>query len=183
MAQIPARKNSNKKLYIGLAVLGVLVLAIIIAASMFGGGPSGTEVDTELAERRTITQVVTASGRVQPETEVVISPEVSGEIIDLRVREGDPVQAGDILIRIRPDIIQAQVEQLEAALLQSRAGLSQSEANLLNAQQDLRRKEGLAAQDLISQAELEASQTQVQVATAQVEGSRFSVQSAEARLR
>ncbi len=183
MAQIPARKNSNKKLYIGLGVLGLLVILAIVAASLLGGGPSGTEVNAEVAERRTITQVVTASGRIQPETEVKISPEVSGEIIDLRVAEGDAVQAGDILIRIRPDIIQAQVEQLQAGLLQSRASQSQSEANLLNAQQELARNEALAAQDLIAAAELERAQTQVQVAEAQVQGARFSVQSAEARLR
>ncbi len=183
MAQIPARKTSNKKLYIGLGVLGVLVLLAIVAASMFGGGDNGTEVNAEVASRRTITQVVTASGRIQPETEVKISPEVSGEIIDLRVAEGDPVQAGDILIRIRPDIIQAQVEQLQAGLLQSRSSLSQSQANLLQAQQDLARKQGLAQNNLIAQAELEAAQTQVQVAEAQVQGARFSVQSAEARLR
>lgn len=183
MAQIPAQKKSNKKLYIGLGVLLLLVVLVIGAASAFGGGPSGTAVDVEEAKRRTLTQVVTASGRVQPETEVRISPEVSGEIVDLRVREGDAVEAGEVLVRIRPDVIQAQVEQLQASLLQSRASLSQSEASLLNAQQEAERQRALADQELVSQQALESAETQVQVAQAQVQGARFSVQSAEARLR
>jgi HlyD family secretion protein len=183
MAQIPAQPKSNKKLYIGLGIAGVLVLLALVAASVLGGGPSGTEVDVEAAQRRTLTQVVTASGRVQPETEVRISPEVSGEIVELRVREGDAVEAGEVLVRIRPDVIQAQVEQLQAGLLQSRASLSQAEANLLNAQQEAERQRALAAQNLVAQQALDAAETQVQVAEAQVEGARFSVQSAEARLR
>ncbi len=181
MAQ-PAPK-SNRTLWWVLGGLVVVLLLVVIAGSVFNKGPEGTEVEVTNADRRSITQVVTASGRIQPETEVIISPEISGEIIELRVKEGDAVRAGDLLLRIKPDAYQAQAEQLRAGLLQSQASQSQAKASLESAKMDFDRKKDLFDRGVIAQAEFEAAQSQYEVAQAQYEGAQFAVRSAEARLR
>lgn len=166
--------------------LGIIVSLVIVAAvigSFSGNRERGTQVEVAEAELRTVTQVVTASGRVQPETEVKISSDVSGEIIELRVREGDEVRQGDVLLRISPNLYIAQVEQLRAAVAQAQSGLVQAEASFARAQQDFARQQALFNAAAISQAEFEVAQTQVRIQEASLNTARFGVQSAEARLR
>jgi HlyD family secretion protein len=109
------RKKSKKKLYI-FGGLGVLVLALIIIAFAFGNKEEILAVQTEKVEKRDITQTVAATGKINPEFQVLITPEVTGEITSLPVKEGDKVKKGDLLIRIRADIYIAQRERAVANL-------------------------------------------------------------------
>ncbi len=161
------------------------------------GKPKMTEVDFATVKRTNITERVSASGRVQPQVEVKISPDVSGEIIGLYVNEGDPVKAGQLLVRIRPDNYEsllararATVNQSRAQLEQSKASVSQSSARLIRAKADYDRNRKLFADKVISSADLETSeanynvaQQEVEAAKANVRAAQFSIQSAEASLR
>src|SRR5690349_15943131 len=118
------KKKSNKMIYwlIGGVVALILVLIILKSAGVVGK-PKEMEVDLAKAKRVTIVEKVSASGTVQPVIEVKIAPEVSGEIIELRVEEGDAVKLGETLVKIRPDTWQSQLDRAEAGLSQQRAGL------------------------------------------------------------
>lgn len=180
------KKNATSRL---LWIIGSLVILVIIVGIVgsrmgsFGGSDEGIEVEVADAEIRSITQVVTASGKVQPEVEVKISPDVSGEIIDLRVREGDRVQRGDLLVRIKQDDYLALVEQSEAGVLQAKATEAQRRADYLNAKLEAERQQELFDAGAIAVSELERAQTQMLVAEAGLEAARYSVQSSEARLK
>src|SRR5438477_13062690 len=106
------KKKSRKKLYITIAIAAVVVI-FLVAVSAARKREKPIPVTTEKAFRKTITQVVTATGKIQPEVLVKISPEVSGEIIDQPVKEGQIVHKGDLLLRIKPDSYRAQVESQE----------------------------------------------------------------------
>lgn len=176
---------TKRIVYIIIALVVVLVILGVIAgaAGWIGGGSDGIAVETAPAETRTLTQVVTASGKVQPEVEVVISPDVSGEIIQLTVREGDQVQKGGLLARIKPDFYAAQVEQAEAGVMQSKANEAQRRADMLNAKAELQRQKDLYEKEAVSASAFEQAQTQYEVAKAAHEAAQYAVQSAEAQLR
>ena len=129
------------------------------------GGPVIT-VTTEKAEVRTLTQVVTASGKIQPEVEVKISTEAAGEIVDLPFKEGARVKRGELLVRIKPDVYQAQVDQQEANLVASQASAVLAQAQLRKAEDDFRRAEGLFNQKLVAEADFLAARTTRDVARA-----------------
>lgn len=178
--------NATKRLIyiiVGLVVLLVIIGAIAGATGALGGGDKGLPVETALADTRTLTQVVTASGKVQPEVEVVISPDVSGEVIELPINEGDQVRKGQLLARIRPDFYVAQVEQAEAGVLQAQATEAQRRADMLNAEAEMKRQQDLYDKQVISEAAYQQAQTSYEVAKAGYEAAQFSVQSASARLR
>ena len=147
---------------------------------LFGGGGKGVLVETAKAEIRDITQVVTASGKVQPEIEVKISPDVSGEIIYLGIVEGQQVEKGLLLIRIRPDFYQAQYEKATAGVSQARAGLSRAKADLLSAELDMERTRELHERNVVAQAEFELSKTKLDIASANLDAARYQVAAAEA---
>ncbi|RYC68068.1 MULTISPECIES: efflux RND transporter periplasmic adaptor subunit [Spirosoma] len=192
------KKKSNRIWWI-LGGLVVLLVGGLVAAKQAGmiGKPKMTEVDFATVKRTNITERVSASGRVQPQVEVKISPDVSGEIIGLYVNEGDPVKAGQLLVRIRPDNYEsllararATVNQSRAQLEQSKASVSQSSARLIRAKADYDRNRKLFADKVISSADLETSeanynvaQQEVEAAKANVRAAQFSIQSAEASLR
>ena len=123
-------KGNNKWLFIALALIAVLVLVAVFVKG--NSKPKGVGVDVEKAEQRTIFEKVAASGKVFPETEVKISSDVSGEIVDLYVEEGDSVVAGQLLAKIDPEAYFSQVEQGEAGLNQSRSGLANAESQIEN---------------------------------------------------
>ncbi|GAB3717485.1 efflux RND transporter periplasmic adaptor subunit [Spirosoma flavus] len=191
-------KKSNRIWWI-LGGLIVLITGGLVAAKQAGwiGKPEATEVDFALVKRTNIVERVTASGRVQPQVEVKISPDVSGEIIGLYVNEGDPVKAGQLLCRIRPDNYEsmmarakATVNQSRAQLEQSKASVAQSSARLIRAKADYERARKLYADKVISSADLETSeanynvgQQEVEAAKANVRAAQFNIQSAEANLR
>lgn len=176
------RKKSRSGLIIGI-VLGVL---FIIALMMFfggGGEGEGILVETEQAERRTIVETVTASGMIEPETQVVISSEVSGEIIYLGVEEGESVEKGQVLVRINPETIVAQREQTEAQILSARTRVASAKAGMLKAESEYNRLKRLYEKQLVTTQELETAESQVKITEAEHEAAQYQVQQAEASLR
>lgn len=113
----------KKTLYtiVGIAVLLIIVLLIGKQAGWFGSSGNFKQVDTAIVERVDIIETVAATGKIQPEIEVMLSSEVSGEIIELPVREGQLVERGDLLVRINPDIYQSSLKRSEAGLQNMRA--------------------------------------------------------------
>ena len=192
------KKKSNRLWWI-LGIATVLLVGGLIGAQKAGiiGKPPATDVDFALAQRTDIIERVSASGRVQPEIEVKISPDVSGEIIAMYVKEGDPVKAGQLLCRIRPDNYEsfsaraeATVNQSKAQLEQSRAGVLQAEARQTRAKADYERSRKLLTEKVISQADFETVEANYNVARqdiesqkANVRAAQFSIQSAQASLR
>ena len=124
------RKKSKKKLII-FGGLGLLVVILILFALFGGSKEEIILVQTEKVAKRDITQTVTATGTINPEFKVVITPEVTGEIISLPVEEGDVVKKGDLLIKIKGDQYQAQKDRLEANLKSAEATLKMREAELI----------------------------------------------------
>ncbi len=176
-AGVPRRKSKKKWIIIGATVL----LAILVTAGVMKGRNKdvGIMVTTEKAFVKTITQVVTATGKVQPEVEVKISPEVAGEIIELPVKEGNVVKKGDLLVRIKPDYYQAQLEQQEASLISAKASSVLSKARLLKAEQDLKQAQDLYAKQLISDADFLNTKTNLDVAQAEYESSLAQIRRTE----
>ncbi len=151
-------KRSRKKLIIFIIIAVVIVISVVAAvASKKREKP--IEVTTEKAVRRSITQLVTATGKIQPEVLVKISPEVSGEIIELPVKEGQIVQKGQLLLRIKPDTYRAQVEESEAALSGARSASTERRTQLEKSRLDYER----AGTDVMSIADLSSMEAQVNV--------------------
>ena len=151
----------------------ILVLVVLLAGGVGAGvyfKRKSTEkefvVTTDKAVVKTITQMVNATGKIQPEVEVKISPEVAGEIIELTVREGSAVKKGDLLVRIKPDTYRYQVEQQEANLVAAKAGAVLNRAQLEKSRDDFKRIEELFKQKLVSDADFTAGRTAVEVAEA-----------------
>lgn len=177
--------STKKTLYVVGGLLGAIILLGIIGrmAGWIGGEAEGVLVDTAKAEQKTITQLVSASGTVRPEVEVIISPDVSGEIIELTVKEGDVVRQGDLLVRIRPDLFQARIDELKASLMNTRAREQQSRANMLRAEMTYLRQKQLFEANVIPEMEYITAKTNFDAETASHRASEFTVQSAEAQLR
>ena len=178
------KANPTKRL---LIIIGLLLVALFVGAiggrslGLFGGGGKGILVETTKAEIRNVTQVVTASGKVQPETEVKISPDVSGEIIYLGVMEGQQVEKGLLLIRIRPDFYEAQFAKATAGVSQAQAGLSRAGADLLKAELDMERTRELHERNVVAQAEYEQSKTVLDIAHANLDAAGYQVAAAKAQ--
>jgi len=192
------RQKSNKLIYWLIGAVVVLLIFIMVGRSAgWIGKPKELEVELAKAKRVTIIEKVSASGTVQPVTEVKIAPEVSGEIIDLLIEEGDSVKLGETLVKIRPDTWQSALERAEAGLSQQRANLEQSKSNLLRtqatftrAEAEYKRQEKLWAEKVISEADwqlakqnYEIAKNDVQSAEQSVEASRYVIRSTEASLR
>src|SRR6187455_3382587 len=125
------RQKSNKLIYWLIGAVAALLIFIMVGRSAgWIGKPKELEVELAKAKRVTIVEKVSASGTVQPVNEVKIAPEVSGEIVDLLIEEGDSVRKGTTLMKIPPDTWQSQLKRAEAGLSQQRENLEQSKANL-----------------------------------------------------
>ena len=161
-----AMPKSRKRLYWFIG--GGLLLAALVALAVVKGKQQEkpTTVTVEKAVVKTITHLVTATGKVQPVTEVKISPEVAGELIDLPYKEGQLVKKGDVVVRIKPDLYQAQVEQQEAGLASAKAASVLSQAQLDKAEQDFRQANELYTKKLVSDADFTAAKTTLNVAKA-----------------
>lgn len=175
------RKRSRALLF---SIVALVVIAVVGGAVY----KSRTQqkviaVTTEKASIRTITQLVSATGKVQPEIEVKISPEVAGEIVLLPLREGAEVRKGDLLIRIKPDFYQAQVEQREADLAATKAASILSQAQLDKAREDLQRAEDLFAKKLMPESDFSAVRTAAEVAQANLESAMANIRRAEGQLK
>ena len=170
-----------------LKILVPVVLVLIIFAA-FGkkkgwfGKETRVKVAVEKVAVNPITEAVTANGKIQPETEVKISPDVSGEIVELHVREGDFVQKGTLLFRIKPEIYISARERAAATLNSTRARLAQAEAQLIQAELAFNRSKKLYDENTISQADFEQAESQFKIAKAEKESAEYSVKSSEASL-
>jgi HlyD family secretion protein len=161
----------------------LIVLAIIGKKSGKFGKPETIEVVVEKPEIRTIIESISANGKIQPEIEVKISPEVSGEIIELTVKEGDKVTRGQLLCRIKPDTYISMKERAMAAVNSAKARLTQAEAQLQQSQLSYNRNKQLFEQKAISESDYENAKTSYQVAQADVKAAVFNVESAEASFK
>ncbi len=171
------RARRRKQIIWGAAGFFVLWLIVSIALSK---REKPIPVTTEKAVRKTILQTVSATGKIQPETEVKISPEVAGEIIELPVEDGMKVKKGDLLVKIKPDSYKALLEQQEAAISSAKATNLQQKATMLKTTQDLKRAEDMYGKKTISIQEYNAAQAAADVAKNTYESSVHEIERAEA---
>lgn len=176
------KNKSRKKLYI-FGGLGLLVVILIVIAFAGGSKEEIVSVTTEKVEKRTITQTVTATGKINPEFKVLITPEVTGEIMSLPVKEGDKVKKGTLLIKIKGDQYIAQKERLEASLQSSEANLRIRQAELERVTLDFSRAKELQKKGLASDAEFEFSQSNFLSAKASYDAAQASVLQSKASLK
>ncbi|MCD6202275.1 MAG: efflux RND transporter periplasmic adaptor subunit [Bacteroidales bacterium] len=176
--------KKNKALYI---LVGVTVLAIILAVIGKKAGWFGKEmtykVAVEKGKYRTIIATVSANGKIQPETEVKLTPDVSGEIVELNVKEGDYVHAGDLLVRIKPDVYISARDRAAAAVHSAKARLTQAEARFIQARQNYDRNKKLYEHQTISEADFENAESDYKMTKADVDAARYSLLSAQASLK
>lgn len=168
--------------------VGILLITLLIVVSRAGwlGSKASIEVEVAAVDTTTIIEKVSASGKIQPEAEIKLSPEVSGEIIELRVQEGDSVVKGQLLVRLRPDLLQAAVDraratlnQQQAQLLQNRSREAQAKARYLIAKTNFERNQKLYEEKVISDLEFEQSRTDYEVAKEEYEAARSNSRAAE----
>lgn len=171
-----ANGKKTKKRIIIFSIIGAL--AVMIGLIIFLGSRKETivPVQVEKVSRHTITQVVTATGKIQPEVQVKISPEVSGEIVALPVKEGQKVKRGDLLMKIKPDVYVAQRNQYAAGLLSAQASVSRTEP-------EYRRIENLYKKGMVSEAEFDQARAAFETSKASYSQARASLDQAEEALR
>jgi multidrug resistance efflux pump len=185
--RLMARKKSNRLIYLLLGA--VFVLAVFIFAGKKAGwigGERELEIETALVSKRNITEKVSASGIVQPEMEVKLSPDVAGEIIELNVIEGDSVKLNDLLVKIRPDNFisaldraQATLNQQMANLAQSRASLKRAEAQFTRANLAFERNQKLYEDKVISDSDFEQAKAEFLTAQNDLEAAEQTVLASE----
>lgn len=182
-----ATKKSNKVLYYLLGVVGlIIVFAIIGRSAGWIGGAKETEVEFATVKKTAIVEKVSASGEIQPEVEVKLSPDVAGEIIELNVQEGDSVEMGRLLVKIRPDNFisaldrtRANLNQQMANLAQSKASLQRAEAQFTRSELDFKRQKTLHDSKAISDADFEQAVANYITAQKDLEAAKQSVVAAE----
>ncbi|SHI40897.1 HlyD family secretion protein [Tangfeifania diversioriginum] len=173
--------KKKKLLPYAIGLLVIVIVFLVIGKNQGWFGEDFTiSVAVEKVESKTITEFITANGKIQPETEVKISPDVSGEIIELYVEEGDEVEAGDPLCVIKPDMYISALNRAEAALNSSKARLAQAEAQLIERELSFKRAQQLFDSGTIPVSEYESAESAYKVAQAEVRAAEFSVKSADA---
>ena len=174
----------SKRLLLIIGILALVLLALLAVGKKQGwfGDEGMLKVSVEKGISREIVEIITANGKIQPETEVAISPDVSGEIVDLVVKEGDAVKKGQYLLKIKPEAYQMARNRAEASLNNSKARLKQSEAQLEMASLDYERNSRLYEDKAISESEFQQSLTTYNTSHAEKEAAEFSVQSSAATL-
>ncbi|MDY8136686.1 efflux RND transporter periplasmic adaptor subunit [Aquimarina sp. 2201CG5-10] len=173
---------NRKTLLLILGIAVVLIVALVVGkkAGWFGKEGNFKSVSVTKIEKIDIVETVAATGKIQPEVEVKLSSEVSGEIIDLPIKEGQQVEKGDLLVRINPDIIQSGLNRQQAALETVRAGLQQAEASLKEAKFSYDRNKELFEKGVISKAEWDRAVSAFEVAEASKQSAYYNVRSAQA---
>lgn len=182
-----ATKKSNKLLYYLLGAVGALIVFAIIGKSLgWIGGENITQVEIAKAGKNSIIEKVSASGEIQPEIEVNLSPDVAGEIIELNIQEGDSVEMGKLLVKIRPDNFisaldrsRANLNQQQANLAQSKASLQRAEAQFTRSELEYQRQKTLYEQKAISDADFEQAEANYITAQKDLEAAKQSVIAAE----
>lgn len=191
------KKNKKGQRIIIIGAIALIILLVVAKQAGWIGITDLTKVSTQKVEIRNITEYVSASGKIQPEKEIIIAPDASGEIVGLYIKEGDSVKKGDLLLKINPDIylstldkVKANLNTVKANLANSKARKSQTEAQLLKATADFNRSQKLFNQKVISQSDFDAATSAHKVAMAEVDAAKesvaaaeFSVKNAEAALK
>ncbi|HEY2625402.1 MAG TPA: efflux RND transporter periplasmic adaptor subunit [Candidatus Udaeobacter sp.] len=177
--EVAKKRRARRKRCVIFGSIG-LILLLIVASVIASKREKPIPVTTEEAVRKTILQTVSATGKIQPETEVKISPEVAGEITDLPVEDGKAVNKGDLLVRIKPDSYKALLEQQEAAISSAKATNLQQKATMLKTEQDLKRADDMFAKKTISIQEYNAAQAAYDVAKNTYESSLHEIERAQA---
>ena len=180
------KKNKKGQKIIIISAVVIIVLLIVAKQAGWVGQKNLTKVSTQKVEVRDITEYVSASGKIQPEKEIIIAPDASGEIVGLYIKEGDSVKKGDLLLKINPDIYLSTLDKVKASLNTTKANLanakarkSQTEAQLLKTESDFKRSQKLFNQKVISQSDFDAATSAYQVAKAEVQAAIESVAAAE----
>ncbi|MBP6977072.1 MAG: efflux RND transporter periplasmic adaptor subunit [Lentimicrobiaceae bacterium] len=190
----------KKKTLIRIIIIAaaVLLVVLVVARKMGAlGKDDSIKVSTELAEKRTLIETVSANGKIQPETEVKITPYISGEVVELTVKEGADVKQGDLLAKIDPELYQSNFERTvanynsqQAGLANAKARLEQVKAQFVNAELSYKRSKQLWEQKVISDADWDAARSNYDVARAEVSAaeqnvaaSDFGVKSAAASVK
>ena len=166
-------------LWIIIAAVVLIVVLVVVGKSRSG---KGVEVTVTSPVTKDITEIIPANGKIQPVVEVKISPDVSGEIIVLNVKEGDQVKAGQVLLQIKRDQYLSARDRMKAALNQAKAQLAQQDAKFQQIELSYNRNMSLYEKGAISQSEYESSVSEYSMAKEQLNASRFNVQSSEAGL-
>ena len=174
-----ALKSLPRKRKLLLAAAAAAVLLLIVRL----GRPSRPEVTVQHPRRCDLVESVPASGTIRPVLEVKISPDVSGEIVEICAKEGDRVAAGDLILRIRPDLYQSQVEQASASLGTLRAQFARQKAEERQARANHERNQKLFELNAISAAELQHSRTELEIAHSGLQAAEYAIRSGEAQLR
>jgi HlyD family secretion protein len=176
--------KDNKILKILLpTVIFLIILAVVGKKAGWFGKEATVKVAIEKVTVNPIIEAVTANGKIQPETEVKISPDVSGEIVELPVKEGDFVQKGTLLFKIKPEIYISSRDRAAATLNSTKARLAQVEAQLIQAELAYNRSKKLFEENTISQADFEQAESQYKMALAEKQSAEYSVKSSEASLK
>ena len=176
------KNNKILKILLPAAIL-LIIFAIVGKKAGWFGKAVTVKVAVENVEQRTIVETITANGKIQPEKEVKITPDVSGEIVELTVREGDQVEKGQLLLRIKPDVYISQKDRSLAAISSARARLAQAEAQFIQAELSFNRTKQLYEEQTISKSEFEQAEASYSVAKAEVDAAKYSVISTEASLK
>lgn len=176
---------SKKTLLILLSIALIAIVGLVAAKKSGAFGKSGNfkTVEVEKIELGTIIETVAATGKIQPEVEVKLSSEVSGEIIELPIKEGQDVAKGDLLVRINPDLVQSALNQAQAGLQNARAGLAQAEASLKVSKLNFDRNKPLYDKGVISKADFDRALSDLEVAQANRESAFYNVKSVSASVR
>ena len=172
--------SKKTKYFIGGAVVLVILLIALSKGGVFGEKIKGTDVEIASVDEITIVETVSATGKIQPEIEVKISSEVSGEIIELPVKEGQVVKKGDLLVKINPDLYTSGFNRTVSNLSGTKAGLAQAEAQLSEAQANYDRNKSLFDKGIISKSEWDKIASSYAVAKATKQSAYYNVQSANA---
>jgi HlyD family secretion protein len=176
----------KKKTLVWVIVAVVVLIAFLLIGKKAGWfGKSGDFKEVEVAQISAIdiVETVAATGKIQPEIEVALSSEVSGEIIELPVKEGQTVEKGDLLVKINPDLIQAAVSQSQAGLQNVRAQYAQAQASEKNARLNYERNKALFEKGVISKSEWDKSVADYDMAQANAKAAYYNVQSASANVK
>ena len=176
----------NKRNIILVALGAVIIIVLVVLAMNKGDERTGIKVTAEKVEKRTIIEFVSANGKIQPEKDIKISPYISGEVIELYVKEGDQVKNGDLLAKIDPEIYRANFDRMEAMLNSQKAGeanaqarVAQVEAPFRNAELSYNRSKTLWEQKVVSDADFDAAKSNYEVARAEKEAALQSLKSAQ----
>lgn len=172
--------TKNTKIILGIVVLILLALIAAKSMGMLGKKGNSKEVEFKTVALLDIVETVSATGKIQPEIEVKISSEVSGEILDLPFKEGQQVKKGDLLVRVNPDLIQSAVSRSQASYQNVKAGLEQADASLKEAKANYDRNKSLFERGVISKADWDRSIAAFETSTASRSSAYYSVQSAAA---